>query len=43
MDLKHGYGSYKWSNGQKYIGLWYQNMRHGHGGIKKINGTYLEG
>lgn len=37
--MKHGYGSYKWKSGKRFIGDWKDNKRHGKGWIKEIDGS----
>jgi junctophilin len=39
MDMKDGYGSYKWRDGRRYIGEWKDNQRHGKGCLKALDGT----
>ena len=33
-DLKNGYGTYKFKNGNKYKGIWKNNKKDGQNGMK---------
>ena len=48
-DKKHGYGVYRWNDGTKYEGEWYNNQMNGQGvktyssgGLKKYEGEWKE-
>ena len=40
---RHGYGTYIYFNGDKYIGEWKKGLRHGNGILKYINGKSESG
>lgn len=42
-DLFHGYGTYVWSEGRKYIGEWIKGQMDGKGLFSYLNGSYYEG
>lgn len=42
-DKKHGYGTYTWTDGRKYIGEWVNSKRHGRGKIVSQDGSEREG
>lgn len=41
--LRHGKGTFYYSNGSKYEGDWDQNFKHGHGIFTFEDGTEYEG
>lgn len=46
--LRHGYGTYKWTNGDTYAGIWVDDKRHGEGLYvwhdgSKYKGNYSHG
>ncbi len=43
LGLKHGYGTLKYSNGDKYKGYWLFNKKSGWGKLTYQNGDYYEG
>lgn len=43
FDKKHGFGSYQWADGRKYIGQWANSKRNGKGKIIGVDGTEKQG
>jgi len=41
-DLYEGYGSYRWPDGEKYVGIFYANEKHGNGTFFYTTGTRRE-
>ena len=41
--LRHGHGTFSYSNGNKYIGNWEDDKRHGHGTYIYTNGDKYTG
>lgn len=42
-DKKHGYGTFIWADGRKYIGEWKKGKQHGKGTFIKTNGQSRDG
>eukprot|EP01090_Pellita_catalonica_P000778 TRINITY_DN1054_c0_g1_i1.p1 TRINITY_DN1054_c0_g1~~TRINITY_DN1054_c0_g1_i1.p1 ORF type:complete len:285 (+),score=39.57 TRINITY_DN1054_c0_g1_i1:28-855(+) len=42
-EVRHGRGSYQWTNGNKYEGEWKNNSRHGRGRMIYADGDMYEG
>jgi hypothetical protein len=43
MGLRHGKGTFYYSNGSKYEGDWEKNFKHGHGVFTFEDGTQYDG
>lgn len=39
--MKHGYGIYKWANGDEYAGDWVDDLQHGNGHLTTTRGNVL--
>jgi hypothetical protein len=41
MDKRHGNGAFTWPDGDKYIGIWYEESRRGLGVLHTLDGRVL--
>lgn len=39
MDKVHGFGEYRWLDGKKYVGGWYEGKMHGQGELQIPQGN----
>lgn len=42
-DKKHGFGTFVWADGRKYVGEWKKGKQHGKGTFIKASGESREG
>ena len=42
-EKRHGYGTYNWNSGDKYVGYWSHGDMHGRGKYYYTDGTYYDG
>lgn len=41
IQIRHGFGLCKWSNGNEYEGDWKNNLMHGDGAFTELDGRYF--
>jgi hypothetical protein len=43
LNVRHGYGIFRWASGSVYYGQWKENNRDGYGYFKEANGSEYYG